>query len=60
MVNGVTRDRDSARCPVPEIALTITFDDGVLTHVFPLPREPVSALASAILRSSFAIVRVVP
>jgi hypothetical protein len=28
MVSGVTRDRESARCPVPEIALTITFDDG--------------------------------
>jgi hypothetical protein len=40
MVSGVTRDRESARCPVPEIALTITFDDGVLTYVVPLPREP--------------------
>ena len=28
MVSGVTRDRESARCPVPEIALTITFDAG--------------------------------
>lgn len=59
MVNGVTRDRESARCPVPESASTIAFD-GVLMHIVPLPREPVSALASAILRSSFAIVRVVP
>ena len=40
MVRGVTRDRESARCPVPEIALTITFGDSILTHVVPLPQEP--------------------
>ena len=40
MVRGVTRDRESARCLVPEIALTITFGDGILTHVVPLPQEP--------------------
>jgi hypothetical protein len=40
MVRGVTRDRESARCPVPKIALTITFGDGILTHVVPLPQEP--------------------
>jgi hypothetical protein len=33
MVRCVTRDGDSARCPVPEIAWTITFGDGILTQL---------------------------
>ena len=32
MVSGVTRDRECARCLVPELALTITFDDGAEGH----------------------------